>query len=163
MMRLRPSNFPAVRISQFAGLVYRSSHLFSQILEAEGMEQLQQLFNIEASEYWNTHYTFGKAAPGKSKRLGMPSVENIIINTIVPFLFVYGKHTNDERYVDKALKLLEETGGESNSIIGAWSKLGMPVSNASHTQALLQLRNEYCDKKRCLECAIGNKLLAMKE
>lgn len=163
MMRLRPSNFPAVRISQLAGLVYRSSHLFSKVIEAESARQLQELFDVAASEYWDTHYTFGKASAKKKKRLGSSSVENIIINTIVPFMFVYGKHINDERYVDKALKLLEDTKGESNSAIAAWRRIGMPVDNALQTQALLQLRSEYCTRKRCLECSIGNKLLSMKE
>lgn len=160
LMRLRPSNFPAVRISQFAALVHRSSHLFSKVTEAENAGQLQKLLNVEASEYWNTHYTFEKVSAHRVKRLGSSSVDNIIINTIAPFLFVYGKHINDERYTDKALKLLEETPGEANSIINAWSRIGMPVSNALQTQSLLQLRSEYCDRKRCLQCSIGSKLLS---
>jgi hypothetical protein len=163
LMRLRPSNFPAVRLSQFAALVYRSSHLFSQVIEADSAGQLQKLFDVEASGYWDTHYTFDKTSPATKKRLGRSSIDNIIINTIVPFLFVYGKQAGDDRYVEKALKLLDETEGEQNAAIRAWERLGMPVNTAAQTQALLQLRSEYCERKRCLECSIGNKLLAMRE
>jgi len=159
MMRLRPSNFPAIRLAQFAQLVHRSSHLLSKILESNSVEDIHSLFDVKASGYWEDHYTFDKASPKRTKSLGEGSVNNIIINTIAPFLFVYGKKNADERYCERALKLLESTQGESNAIIDKWEQLGMPVKTAWDTQALLQLKNEYCDKKRCLECAIGNKLL----
>lgn len=158
-MRLRPSNFPTIRIAQLAHLVYRSSHLFSSVMEAHTVEDIHKLFNVKASEYWEEHYVFDKRSPKRSKQLGKDAIDNIIINTIVPFLFVYGRKHDDERYEERALKLLECTEGESNGIITNWKKLGMNADTAWSTQALLQLRNEYCAKKRCLQCAIGNKLL----
>jgi hypothetical protein len=158
-LRLRPVNFPSVRIAQFADLVFNSSHLFSKILEAENCASIKKLLDISVSEYWETHYLFDKKAPARSKRLGEQGADNIIINTVVPFLFVYGKQKSDERYVERSLRLLEEVKGEENSVVDRWKKLKLPVSNAYSTQALLQLKNEYCSEKKCLKCNIGNYLI----
>jgi hypothetical protein len=158
-MRMRPSNFPTIRIAQFAQLVHRSSHLFSKVIEADSAEQLQSLFEAKASGYWDTHYTFDKVSASREKYLGVDSVNNILINTVAPFLFVYGKQQDDERFSDRSLRLLQSIPGESNTIISNWEKLGMPVDTAWSTQALLQLKNEHCVNKRCLQCAIGNRLL----
>lgn len=158
-LRLRPVNFPSVRIAQFANLIYNSSHLFSRILETEDCKDLKKLLNISVSEYWETHYIFDKKTATKPKRLGEDGVNNIIINTIVPFLFVYGKQKGDEVYVERALHFMEQVPGEDNSIIRRWDKLKLPVSSSYSTQALLQLKNEYCSEKKCLKCNIGNYLL----
>ena len=158
-LRLRPVNFPTIRIAQFAHLIYQSSHLFSKIIEAEKYTDIHKLMNAEVSDYWLTHYTFDKSSTKKSKALGTDAIHTIIINTIVPFLFVYGKANNDEKYTERALKFLEQTTGESNSIIAGWKQLEMSVKTAYSTQALLQLKNEYCNKKKCLNCPIGNYLL----
>ncbi len=158
-LRFRPVNFPTIRIAQFANLIYNSTHLFSKIIETENCEDLKKLMNVDVSEYWKTHYTFDKLSKLKNKHLGEEAVNNIIINTIVPFLFVYGKQKADEKYVDRALLFLEQTNGESNSIIEKWNLLKLPVNNAYSTQALLQLKNEYCNYKKCLSCSIGNYLV----
>jgi len=159
LLRLRPVNFPTVRIAQFANLIYNSSHLFSKILETEDCQELKKLLDISVSEYWETHYLFDKETPLRSKHMGEEGVNNIIINTIVPFLFVYGKQKGDEKFVDRALQFLEMVKGEENSIIKRFNKLKLPVSNAYSTQALLQLKNEYCSEKKCLNCNIGNYLI----
>ncbi len=158
-LRLRPVNFPTIRLAQFSNLIFNSSHLFSKIIETTECENLKTLLNVDVSEYWLTHYTFDKISKSKTKHLGEEAVNNIIINTIVPFLFVYGKQKNDEKYVDRALKFLEQTNGESNAIVDKWKSLKMPVKTAYSTQALLQLKNEYCTQKKCLSCSIGNYLL----
>jgi hypothetical protein len=158
-MRLRPGNFPTIRIAQFAQLIYQSTHLFSKIIAAEELTQLKQLLDTDVSTYWNTHYVFEKGGTRKNKKLGEDSIHNIIINTIVPFLFVYGKLKGDETYIERALRFLEKLDGEANSIINAWSNLNVSVKTAADTQALLQLKNKYCDFKRCLQCPIGNYLL----
>ena len=158
-LRLRPVNFPSIRIAQFANLIYNSSQLFSKILDAEDIKIVKKLLNVSVSEYWNTHYVFDKATSLKSKHLGEDGVNNIVINTIVPFLFVYGKQKADNRYIERALKFLELTDGENNSIISKWKELKMPVKDAYSTQALLQLKNEYCSPKKCLKCNIGNYLI----
>lgn len=159
LLRLRPVNFPAVRIAQFANLICNSSHLFSKILEVTALSELKALLNVSVSDYWETHYIFDKAAVKKTKHLGDEAVNNIIINTVVPFLFVYGKQKANEVYVERSLQLLEDVSGEENSITGQWEKLKLPVKNAYSTQALIQLKNEYCSQKKCLSCNIGNYLL----
>lgn len=158
-LRLRPVNFPTIRIAQFANLIINSSHLFSKIIETENITALHKLMNAGVSDYWKTHYIFDKSSRNSTKQLGEDSINNIIINTIVPFLFVYGKQKNDDNYVERALQFLEHTKGENNTIITKWDSLKMPVKNAYSTQALLQLKNEYCDSKKCLHCSIGNYLL----
>lgn len=158
-LRLRPLNFPSVRIAQFANLVFHSSHLFSKMLEAAELSGLRTLLDVSVSEYWETHYNFDKQTAKKPKRLGDEGVNNILINTIVPFLFVYGKRKGEERYVERALLFLEGIPGEHNAITGAWEELQLPVKTAYSTQALLQLKNEYCNQKKCLSCNIGNYLI----
>lgn len=158
-MRLHPPNFPTIRISQFANLMHRSSHLFSKILEADSIKELTCLIETETSEYWQTRYRFDKLSFKRKKTLGHDSINTILINTVVPFVFVYGKEKGEEKYCGRALDFLEKLEPENNSILAKWNAIGVPSKNAYETQALLQLKNEYCSKKRCLECAIGNALL----
>lgn len=158
-LRLRPVNFPTIRIAQFANLIFSSSHLFSKIIETENYEKLKIMMNVDVSEYWKTHYVIDKISAYNTKQLGDEAMNNIIINTIVPFLFVYGKQKGEEKYIERALQFLEQIKGEQNSIITKWEGLNLPVKNAYSTQALLQLKNEYCSKKKCLSCSIGNYLL----
>ncbi|MBI4945511.1 MAG: DUF2851 family protein [Bacteroidetes bacterium] len=166
-MRLHPPNFPTVRISQFANLIYKSSHLFSKIIETKNIKAIRDLLSCETSEYWKTHYRFDKQTPlsfrrgvgGEVKRFGDDAISNIIINTIAPFVFIYGKEKGAENYVEHALELLEKTLPEKNAIISKWKELGINAKNAYETQALLQLKNEYCSKKRCLKCSVGARLL----
>ncbi len=158
-LRLHPGNFPTIRLAQFARLVCRSAHLFSKILEVETQADIDQLFEVKLDGYWLTHYTFGKVSPKKNKSLGKDAVRLLTINTIVPFLFLYGEMRGEDMFKNKALRLLEALPPEQNSIIAAWEKLGMEAGSAYQTQALLQLKNVYCDRKRCLECAIGAAIL----
>lgn len=158
-LRLRPGNFPTIRIAQFAQLIYQSTHLFSKIITAEELTELKKLLDTNVSTYWNTHYVFEKSGRASNKRLGVDSIDNIIVNTIIPFLFAYGKSKGDDSYIERALHFLEELNGEVNSIINNWSKLNVSVKTAADTQALLQLKNKYCDYKKCLQCPIGNYLL----
>lgn len=158
-LRMRPVNFPTIRIAQLASLIYNSTHLFSKIIEIENYESIKKVLHVGVSEYWCSHYTFNKDSLVKTKHLGDDAINNIIINTVVPFLFTYGKQKNEEKYVDKALAFLEQVEGEKNTIIKEWNSLKMPVRNAYSTQALLQLKQEYCNKKKCLTCAIGNYLI----
>ncbi len=158
-LRLRPINFPSIRIAQFANLIFNSSHLFSKILELENANELEKIMNGSVSEYWERHFILDKSSIKKSKHLGKEAINNIIINTIVPFLFVYGKQKADEKYINRALLFLEQIAGESNSIIKKWDSMGVSINTAHSTQALLQLKNEYCNSKKCLNCSIGNYLL----
>jgi hypothetical protein len=158
-LRLHPSGFPTIRIAQFASLIYKSFHLFSSVLETRKLSEVENLFEAECSEYWQIHYVFGKESPCRSKKLGKAAIENIVINTIVPFLFIYGSKKNEDKYKDRAIRFMEQLEGEKNAIITKWKFLGMPVKTASNTQALLELKNTYCSAKQCLNCSIGNFLL----
>lgn len=158
-MRMRPANFPTIRIAQFASLIYQSSGLFSKILEVKNVETIEKLFKVHLSDYWQDHYVFDKVSKSRNKSLGKGTIHLLIMNTIVPFLFLYGKRQHKPDFQDTALHLLEELSPEKNSIISNWKNLGLKPDSAYQTQALLQLKNEYCQKKRCLECAIGNAIL----
>ncbi len=154
-LRMRPANFPTIRIAQFAQLIFQSTHLFSKVLAAKNVKEIQNMFELKLSNYWQTHYVFDKESVKRNKSLGRNAIHLFIINTITPFLFLYGKWKDEEDYKDRAFQLLEEVPAEKNSIISKWEELGMLPKSAYETQALLQLKNEYCSKKRCLECSIG--------
>jgi Protein of unknown function (DUF2851) len=158
-LRLRPANFPTLRMAQFAALVTQSVHLFSKILEANTVRELEHLFAAQLSTYWHTHYLFDKTSPKRNKTLGRDFIHLLLINTIVPFLFHYGKTKRQTEFQDKALRLLEELPAESNAIIDGWADLGVVCRNAYQSQALLQLKTKYCDTRNCLACAIGHNLL----
>lgn len=161
LLRLRPDNFPHVRIAQFAALVHSSTKLFSKIVENPGLEYLQRLFDCETSAYWNTHYIFAHDSALQNKRLGKLSVNGIIINTVVPFLFCYASRKKNEELKDKTLQILEHIPAERNSIITHWKNIELKVENAFDSQALLQLKKQYCDEKKCLRCRIGHKVLTL--
>jgi len=158
-LRLHPSGFPTIRIAQFASLIHKSVHSFSSVLEMRRLSETETLFEAECSDYWQTHYVFGKESPRRSKKLGKSAIENIMINTVIPFLFIYGVKKNEDKYKDRAIRFLEQIEGEKNSIITKWKFLEMPVKKASDTQALLELKNNYCSPKKCLDCAIGSFML----
>jgi hypothetical protein len=159
-LRLRPANFPTIRIAQLATLFQQTSSLFSKVLAASNRTELENIFKVKLSNYWWEHYTFDKLSARKHKALGKTSVQGILINTIIPFLFLYGKRNANDTLQDKALALLESIPPEKNAIIRKWQAEGLPAQNALQTQALLQLRNSYCLPKRCLECAIGSAILS---
>lgn len=161
-LRLRPGNFPTIRIAQFAGLIYQSSSLFSKIVEIENVNELKKILNSKHSEYWNTHYIFNKLSIKRKKNLGLSFINSIMINTIIPFLFLYGEKRNNEELKERAVEFLEKLPAENNSIIKSWRCLNINAENAADSQALLQLKNNYCNKKECLSCQIGNSIIRNK-
>jgi hypothetical protein len=161
LLRLRPDNFPHIRIAQFAALIHSSSKLFSKMVENPTMDYLRGLFLCEPSIYWKTHYLFAIESPAKSKKLGSQSVNGILINTVVPFLFCYAFQKGNEDLKESALQLLEQVPSERNSILTGWQNLGIKSETAYDSQALLQLKKEYCDDKKCLRCRIGHKVLTL--
>jgi hypothetical protein len=162
-LRLRPGNFPTVRIAQFAVLIYNTSGLFSKIIDCRSIEQLYQYFSVNPSEYWRDHYLFGKKSKFKIKKLGESAFNIIFMNTIVPFLFIYGKYYGKDDLKERAVDFLTKIPAENNNIIKKWGKLGIIAKNAFYSQALLQLKNEYCNKRNCLNCQIGNKIITSTE
>jgi hypothetical protein len=158
-MRLHPGNFPTLRLAQFASIIHHSRTIISELFNSKDVNTYRNLFGAEASEYWNTHYTFDKASEPRRKTLGQSSVDLLIINLVAPILLAYGRRRSDTEITEKPIDLLMQLKGEDNSIIRKWAELGMDVSNAASTQALLELKTNYCDVKKCLSCRIGNDIL----
>ncbi|MEM1216873.1 MAG: DUF2851 family protein, partial [Bacteroidota bacterium] len=158
-MRMRPANFPTVRLAQWATLLFRTGQLFSKMLAAQNLREIENAFEVELSNYWQTHYRLEREGKRSTKRLGKTHVHLLVINIIAPFLFLYGKEMGDERYQDRALDLLEAVPAERNHVLDNWKKLGVKVPKAAQSQGLLHLKKHYCEEKRCLECAIGCHIL----
>jgi len=159
--RLRPAGFPTIRLSQLAALLSRSRPLFSEITEAESNTLLHQILDNPASDYWSTHYTFAKPSKKRTGHAGSGTIDIIIINVIVPMLFVYGKQRDKNEYCERALDILESLKPEANRITGEWLNIGIEARSALESQALNNLLNGYCRHRRCLECRIGQKLISM--
>ena len=156
--RMRPANFPTIRIAQLSTLYVKHENLFSKLMNENQLEEVYELFTISVDEFWKTHYTFLKESKKSSKKLTKLFVDLLIINTIIPLKFAYQKTQNilnEERLID----LLIQLKPEKNTIVTKFSELKIEAKNAFETQALLELKNNYCAKKRCLQCAIGNQLL----
>lgn len=162
LLRLRPDNFPHIRLAQFAQLIFTSSKLFSKILEQKNIQQLRQLFVCEVSDYWRNHYLFGKMSKPSIKRMGNNSIDILLINTVIPFLFAYGTKKGEQNLVERALDYMEKIPAEKNSVVLKWNQLGVIAANAFDSQALLQLKKNYCDEKKCLRCRIGHQILTLK-
>lgn len=156
--RMRPTNFPTIRIAQLASLYHKHQNLFSKLIETSDLKIIYQLFSVDLDDFWKTHYTFQKVSSKSVKRITNSFVDLLLINTIVPLKFNYLKSRGE---VDEAelLGLIQQLKPEKNSIIDKFKELEISFKNAFETQALLQLKNKYCAKKRCLQCAIGNVIL----
>ncbi len=158
-LRLRPLNFPTVRIAQFAMLFHHTSPFFSRVLDAPHLEGLKGLFSSGVSEFWKSHYSFESESPTSLKHIGVESIENIIINTVAPFLFVYGREKGEFHAGNYALDLLSRVKPENNQVMRSWHAVGLNATDGGRSQALYELRESYCVSKRCLDCAIGRDLL----
>jgi hypothetical protein len=156
--RMRPQNFPTIRIVQLASLLFRHQNLFSKLMSIHRKEDFYALFSFEVDAFWKTHYTFDSESKKSSKKLTKSFIDLIIINTIIPLKFVYlqSRGAIDENGI---MQLIKQVSSEKNSIISNFSTLEIKAKNAMESQALLELKNNYCTKKRCLQCAIGNSLL----
>lgn len=161
-LRLRPTNFPHIRIAQLACLYHRAYGLLSRIMETETLQGVRDILKGGTSEYWLTHYTFGGSSPSRPKTLSNTSLDLLIINTVVTFLYAYGLHKGNRVLCARAGSFLEELKAENNYITRMWEQCGMKASNAADSQALIQLKKEYCDKKKCLYCRIGYEYLKRK-
>ena len=161
-LRLRPANFPHIRIAQLACLYHRAYGLLSRIMETETLQGVRDILKGGTSEYWLTHYTFGGSSPSRPKTLSNTSLDLLIINTVVTFLYAYGLHKGNPVLCARAGSFLEELKAENNYITRMWEQCGMKASNAADSQALIQLKKEYCDKKKCLYCRIGYEYLKRK-
>ena len=162
-LRLRPANFPSLRMAQLAALLNTRHNLFSQMLEAETLETLNSLLTVQLSDYWMTHYHFSKTTRARLHELGKSSIEAVIINTVIPLWVAYGKRNDDQTFMDRALKCLEMLPVEVNAITKQWKDLGLPAQNSADSQALIELFNTFCQRKNCLNCTIGASLIRPKQ
>lgn len=156
--KLRPDNFPNIRLSQLAHVFANNHQLFSDCVNVTSVKEMSKIFSISTSEYWQTHYTFDKISPKRTKKLSAKFIELIMINTIIPLQFAYYK-SRDEAIQERLITLMQDIQPESNVIIDKFKDRGLSVSNAYESQSLLQLKNEYCNHKKCLSCGIGIALL----
>jgi len=161
-MRLRPQNFPTIRLAQFAALIVHANHLFSKVLDNKDVKGLRNLFtDIHVNPYWETHYRFDVESKSSAKNLGSSSIDILLLNTLALFLFSYGKHNQLQHYINRSLQLLEHLPNENNNIVADFVNLGVKINTAFESQALLELKNNYCNNKKCLQCSVGNKILKL--
>jgi hypothetical protein len=161
--RLRPQNLPTIRLAQYARLIQTHGRLFSKIIECQTIGEIETILAVKITEgFWYEHYTFAKASTPIEKSIGKATIHSLIINLVCPMVFLKGKMTDNESLILLSQELLEAIKPESNSIITKWKSLGIIPENARESQALLQLKNEYCDHVRCLDCTIGYKILSQK-
>jgi len=156
--KLRPDNFPTIRLSQLASLYYKHQNLFSKIIDLKSVEEVYHLLSVSASSYWQNHYQFDKESPKKSKMLSKSFVDLLIINTIIPLQFAYS-NIRGELIIEDLIDFMNEMASEKNAIIDKFNSFGIKPQSAFESQGLLELKNEYCDHKACLKCAIGLELL----
>lgn len=160
LFRIRPQNFPYRRIAMLAQYIEGGFRMMNRILEAEGEKEMRALFEVELSGYWTKHYTFGKPNERATATLRRSSIDIILINTVAPLLYAYGELTGNYEMTDKAIKLLEDLRAESNSIVSHFVAYGIDCPDALTSQALVQLKREYCDARKCIYCKIGHHLLS---
>lgn len=158
-LRLRPQNFPHIRIAQLATLYHERRTSLSALVECETVEALRALLATHVTPYWETHYLFGSESKRSDKKLSISSVDLLIINTAIPMLFAVGRHRQKDELCDRAFDLLEQMKAEKNHIITMWQQCGLPVKSAGDSQALIQLKREYCDRRDCLRCRFGYEYL----
>lgn len=158
-LRMRPGNFPTIRLAQLAMLIHQSLHLFSKIIGTSELLHVRKLFMITSNDYWHYHYRFDEISSYKEKVLGRTMVDNIIINTVIPVVFAYGHIKQEQSSKNIALQWLEEIPAEQNHITRQWTKLGLLNNSAYDSQSYIELFKTYCRHKNCLNCAIGVSLL----
>lgn len=162
-LRIRPLNFPTIRLAQLAMLLHKATHLFSIIIEKEDINMVRSILQIQANDYWHYHYRFDEITNYEPKRLGKDMIDRLLINVIVPTVFAYGHLQQNAILIEKAIAWLQSIPAEKNHIISLWKNIGVNVQHAVDSQALLTLYNQYCINKHCLKCAVGNTILSKEE
>jgi hypothetical protein len=158
-LRIRPPNFPTVRIAQLAALLHKEYGLFAKTMSVRSTAEFFVLFNVSVSDYWRSHYSFSTPSPDSGKILGKKSVERLIANVCAPMIYCYGKHHSSEEHLRRAIVIMEALPPEENVHTAMWTGAAMPPHNMLESQALVQLTTEYCHKKRCLHCAVARRVV----
>jgi len=158
-LRMRPACFPTIRLAQLAMLFHSTGNMFSAILQMETIIKVKMMLNITANDYWHYHFRFGEATVYQPKTLGGEMINNILMNTVATILFTYGKYHIEPAYQQKAVEWMSQLPAEKNSVMTKFRRIGVTSRNASDSQSLIELKSQYCDHKRCLDCAIANAVL----
>lgn len=158
-LRMRPANFPTIRLAQLAMLIHHSVHLFTTIKETAELTQLTTLFAVGPNDYWLYHYRFGEPGVYREKQVGKAMIDSVMINTVCPILFAYGSYHDDAALKEKAVNWLLQTRAEHNTVVHYFKQQGVACRYAADSQALLELKSQYCQEKRCLDCAVGHRIL----
>lgn len=163
-LRMRPGNFPTVRLVQLAALISGNPFLFDKLLSCETLAEARKLLEVQPSEYWHNHYRPGIESPPKSKRIGKQTIDLIIINTVVPMLFAFGRLRGNSVLLQRALDWLSELPAEKNSVVDGWARpsIGIKAQSSAQSQGLVYLKRNYCDLRKCLSCRIGRGVLSLK-
>ncbi len=159
--RMRPANFPTIRIAQLASIMHQHRSIFSKILDTQNVKDVNNILKVSPSEYWSDHYRFSTDSIYKEKPIGDNLIQIVVINVVVPLLFLFGKQIGNESYQDKSIAYLEATKPEINKITKLWKELGIKAESAYFSQGLIQLKSKYCDEKKCMSCAVGNQLFRL--
>lgn len=158
-LRTRPANFPTIRLAQLAKLIHEQQSFFSLFTQTDDISLLQEKLAVRQSDYWQQHYLFDKKLAKPLFQIGKSSIENILINTVVPVLVFYSQYIDSEFYIRRAVSLLEILGSEKNYITEIWENMGFGIKNGYDSQASIELYNHYCKNKKCLSCSIGIEIL----
>lgn len=162
-LRMRPANFPTLRIAQFAALSRKTVHLFSGFIELENVSHLRELFcDLPVNPYWRNHYRFDISSAAHGAQLGKSSIDTLLLNAVAIILFAYGRYIDKEAYIYRSIALLESIKAEKNKVLKHFSALGIQADRASESQALLQMKDVYCNNKRCLDCSLGLHIIKQK-
>lgn len=158
-LRLRPANFPTLRIAQVASLIHHQEHLFSKLLYCKTPLDISSLFSFKPSAYWNNHYRFDLLSKRYNPTPGQTTMNVLILNVVIPILYSYAYAMNDEDLMNQTYELLRMVNPEDNKVVRQWIAAGITPANAQESQSLLTLKAEWCDQKKCLLCTIGNQLI----
>jgi hypothetical protein len=161
-LRMRPAGFPDMRIAQFAALLYKKYPMFRSLMECRSLDQAKMLLSAEASPFWTAHYTLRDSSTSHSTHIGESALQHLLINAVLPTLFAYGQHLRQPNTMNKALDWLSQLPPENNKYTRVFEKLGMPNRHAAQSQAILGLKTEYCDRKQCLQCPVGMRIISKK-
>jgi hypothetical protein len=158
-LRMRPENFPGIRLSQLASLWADNASLFSWTLQCETVSSMRKKLMVSANDYWNNRYVFDRISPYREKMLGRDMCDNIIVNSVIPLLYTYGKTIPDREILEKSISWLSQIPAEKNRLMDRWKRVGVSVRKAAASQALTELKKQFCDQRKCLDCEIGRQLL----
>ena len=161
-LRMRPAGFPDIRIAQLAALLYKKYPMFRSLMECHSLDQAKTLLNAEASVFWKEHYTLRDSSTAHTAQIGESALQHLLINAVLPALYAYGRHLRQSKTMNKALDWLSQLPPENNKYTRVFEKLGMPNRHAAQSQAILGLKTEYCDRKQCLQCPVGMRIISKK-